>query len=135
MKLIYISGPLSPKTYEGHEVFPTILRNVRRAMIAWWNIVYISLDERGNPRAAPICPHLTFYLYQEQPPYMSNYIKNNYFWYTMDLAIIERCDAVYMLDGWENSKGATLEKNHAEKHGIPVFTNLEDLARYFRWIK
>lgn len=37
----------------------------------------------------------------------------------MDLAILKKCDCIYMLNGWQNSRGATLEKEFAEKHNIP----------------
>lgn len=31
----------------------------------------------------------------------------------IDLAMIRACDAIYMLDGWGNSKGATVEYHYA----------------------
>lgn len=37
----------------------------------------------------------------------------------MDLAILKKCNCIYMLNGWQNSRGATLEKEFAEKHNIP----------------
>lgn len=38
-----------------------------------------------------------------------------------DLDAIRRCDAIYMLDGWENSMGARAEKAVAEWMGLEVF--------------
>ena len=37
-----------------------------------------------------------------------------------DIQAILLCDKVYMLKGWDNSKGATLEKNIAEALGYEV---------------
>ena len=37
----------------------------------------------------------------------------------MDLAILKKCNCIYMLNGWQNSRGATLEKEFAERHNIP----------------
>lgn len=37
----------------------------------------------------------------------------------MDLAILKKCNCIYMLNGWQNSRGATIEKEFAEKHNIP----------------
>lgn len=35
-----------------------------------------------------------------------------------DLWLLSRCDKIYMLDGWENSRGARLEHTCAESFGI-----------------
>lgn len=35
----------------------------------------------------------------------------------MSLVMLDMCDSIYMLDGWENSKGARLEKAYAESAG------------------
>lgn len=40
-------------------------------------------------------------------------------------AMIDASDAIYMIDGWEESKGATLEKNYAEYQGKRVLTAYE----------
>ena len=39
----------------------------------------------------------------------------------VDLAMLSVCDAIYMLKGWEDSKGANIELNHALKEGKLVF--------------
>ena len=38
----------------------------------------------------------------------------------IDLAIMESCDAIYMLTGWEDSPGARREKGRAEWHDLEV---------------
>lgn len=48
-----------------------------------------------------------------------------------DLDILERCDAVIMVDGWEKSFGAKMERIIALRNGIPVFYDLSDLLRYY----
>lgn len=37
----------------------------------------------------------------------------------MDLAILKKCNCIYMLNGWQNSRGACIEKEYADRHGIP----------------
>ena len=37
-----------------------------------------------------------------------------------DIVLLLDCDAIYMLQGWEASKGATLEKNIAERMGKKI---------------
>lgn len=38
-----------------------------------------------------------------------------------DIKMLLECDAVYMLEGWEGSKGCKLELDVATSCGIPVF--------------
>ena len=38
----------------------------------------------------------------------------------VDLKMMERADGVALLDGWENSMGARIERQHAEYLNIPV---------------
>lgn len=39
-----------------------------------------------------------------------------------DIAELVKCDAIRLLHGWENSKGATLEHHIAERLGLQIFT-------------
>lgn len=36
-------------------------------------------------------------------------------------AQMDLCDSILMLEGWENSKGARLEREHAEQNGMFIF--------------
>ena len=43
-------------------------------------------------------------------------------WYAFDLVFLKKCDALLVLEleGWELSKGVSIEIGHALKNGIPV---------------
>lgn len=41
----------------------------------------------------------------------------------IDLQLLEKAEAMYQMDGWEESKGARLEKAWADCLGIPVYSN------------
>ena len=109
MKVVYIAGP-----YTGFSNLQTkqhIQRAENLAMQVW------QLAD-----CCAICPHL-----------------NTAFWDGLiswedflqgDLAIIERCDALLLVDGWRKSKGTRKEVDHAERHGIPVFHNIKSLEKW-----
>jgi hypothetical protein len=50
--------------------------------------------------------------------------------YEMSLAWMRHADCLFMLPGWESSKGAREERRIAEEQGIPVFDDLEILKRW-----
>ena len=42
-------------------------------------------------------------------------------WIAMDLNILKRCDAIYLINGWDKSRGAVIEAGYAYKHNIQMF--------------
>ena len=47
-----------------------------------------------------------------------------------DIQKLMTADAVFLLDGWENSKGAVIENEIAQKVGIPSFAKMDELFAY-----
>ena len=41
-----------------------------------------------------------------------------------DLAIIERCDAIFFCPGWQKGKGTLVEHDFASKNGIEILTEV-----------
>lgn len=98
MKLIYVSGP-----YSG-DIDANIEKAAKIAAELW---------DAGH---AVICPHLNtahFELRCKVATY-ETYIAG-------DLLMVEACDGMVMVPGWEKSKGAVLEMEHAKAEGIPVW--------------
>ncbi len=114
MILTYIAGPFSAPTREGVE------RNIDIAV--QWGIQVAKLG------AFPVVPHANTSHpdYETAQPYQ--------FWIAGTLALLCVCGACLMVPGWEKSSGATGEKAEAERRGIPVFTDIDALARWFRVI-
>lgn len=42
----------------------------------------------------------------------------------MGLSELMRCEAIYMLPGWEKSNGANLEYNYATTVGLKIYTHI-----------
>ncbi len=71
---------------------------------------------------AAICPHLN-------TAHWGGLLTHEQF-IAGDLEIIARCDAVYMLPGWEQSKGAKQENAFAVNRRIPTFNTMTTLLAW-----
>lgn len=45
----------------------------------------------------------------------------------VSLVLLDYCEVIYMLPGWEDSLGAQEERKFAEENGIRIVEDLEDL--------
>jgi len=96
--IIYVAGPYNAPTEMG------IMDNIRKACEARDDLVVAGW--------AVVCPHAnTANMDNENPD----------IYYRMDVKILARCDAIYMLHGWENSPGARMEHEMALEWGITVY--------------
>ena len=96
---VYVAGPLT----QGNS-----WRNVAKAMDATHALMDLGCDV--------FCPHLSVYLdIHKERPYNE--------WLDMDLRVIPRMDAIYLLPG--DSPGARKECELAASLGIPVYMTLE----------
>ncbi len=101
--IVYISGRYAGDT-------DTNLRLAREEAIRVWEAGYTAL-----------CPHLnTYHFEQDCKCTYDDYLAG-------DLVLLQKCDCVLMLQGWEQSNGARTEKEFAELNRIPVFYSLNQL--------
>ncbi len=100
MKVIYVAGKYTADTEWG----------------IWNNIEHAS----GAARKlwldgwAVICPHKNTAFFGGKDE------AHRDIWLAGDLELLRRCDAIYMLGGWENSEGAKAELKLAEKLGLEI---------------
>ena len=47
-------------------------------------------------------------------------VKPNY-WYEADIQMLARATAIFLVEGWQESKGAVAERAFCMQHGIPVY--------------
>lgn len=98
MKLAYISGQYRNKI--PNRVFDNCIK-ARSMALKYWKDGY-----------AVICPHLNTFLLDGELPDEA--------WLAGDLRIIEGCDVIVMLPGWEFSEGAKEEHEYAIKFGKEI---------------
>lgn len=72
-----------------------------------------------------VCPHSMTHGY-ERYKFLSDadFLRNG-------LELLRRCDAVILLDGWEQSQGTLAEIECADEHHIPVFKTVDALLKHF----
>ena len=98
MRVIYVAGPFRAPTHWG------IVQNVRRAeekALELWKTGYVV-----------ICPHLNMANFQG--------VCSDKIWLNGCLEIIRRVDAIYMMRGYENSKGSMDELALAKELGLEI---------------
>lgn len=108
-QIVYTAGAFRGTSHWDQE------QNIRRAE-------QVSLDvwRAGFPCLSPHCN--TRYFQGAAPDEV---------WLQGDLLMLERCDAVLLVPGWETSSGTLAEVAHAEKLGIPIFNSLAELTEAF----
>ena len=108
MRIVYIAGPFrAPNLWEQEQ-------NIRRA-----EGLALQVWRSG---AAALCPHTNTRFFQGAAP--------DEVWLEGDLAMLELCDAVLLVAGWEDSSGARVEVARAEANNVPVFQTLEELRAW-----
>ena len=90
---IYVSGPITgTKDY-----------------IARFSIASLRLESKGYSVVNPAMVNAMLPKDTTYDEYMA-----------MSFAMMDLCDGIYMLDGWENSKGAKMEFERAVKNGLNI---------------
>uniref|UniRef100_A0A6M3KBR3 DUF4406 domain-containing protein n=1 Tax=viral metagenome TaxID=1070528 RepID=A0A6M3KBR3_9ZZZZ len=100
MKVIYVAGPYRAETSYG------VYQNIRKA-----EAKAVELWQQGY---AVLCPHLNSQLFE----LMFN--NANEICLKGGLVILERCDAIYMMKGWESSVGSRAELKVAKKNRMEI---------------
>ena len=103
--IVYVCGPYS--NVDHIEVCNNISRARATAQCLWAS------------GYAVICPHMN-------SAHLDGVISYSKFAKAY-INIMLRCDAVFVIDGWESSFGSIEEIKAAKVAGIPIYYNLEDL--------
>lgn len=98
MKIAYVGGP-----YRADSIHATgcNIRAAEKVAVELWRMGW-----------AVLCPHLN-------SAFLDGAVSDERF-LAGGLAIMARCDALVLIEGWRNSKGATAEREYALALQIPV---------------
>lgn len=110
MKLIYVAGRFSGMDRACVE------RNIEAA-----TQVGLQVAAAG---AMPVIPHAN----TQHPEFET--LQPYEFWIAGTMALLERCDALITVPGWEASKGACGEVKRATELGMPRFGSVEELKQW-----
>lgn len=105
--LIYVSGPYTAPSSE------ELAQNIQRAKLTGLKVRAVGF--------VPIVPHLAI-LHDDPRVFTYDKAMNEC------LEILVRCDAILMMEGWQESRGARIEHDAAITEGIPVCYDVSDLC-------
>lgn len=108
MRVIYIAGAYRAKTTWERD------RNIHAARLRGAEVVSLG--------AMPLIPH-------SNTSHMDG-LAEDQFWLDGTLELLRRSDAVFTVEGWARSVGATGEVREARARGIPVFHELYELGSW-----
>lgn len=117
-EVVYIAGPFTAPTVEGMVTFCNAAIEVGKRVRAFGLVPMVPHISLCGGMALRLESQLIF----EAPPL------------TWEEAMVDcrellqRCDAVLMVEGWERSRGATEERELAKACGIPVFDTFAELV-------
>lgn len=114
MKIVYIAGPYTNPDPD------QVKRNVTLATKA-----ALDMAEKHIGFLSPIrnSAHFNSMLGVNDPGYE--------FWISMTLALLVGCDAIFFCPGWESSHGAKGEYEYAQKLGLPIFDDIDQLNAWY----
>ena len=110
---IYIIGPYCPKRCSLHDASRIAQKNVDNAIEIGNKFI-----EQGH---YIFIPHLSHYVHTHHS------CKKDYdgWWYEEDLTFLEHwATAVYLIDGWKNSKGSKMEVKRAKELKLRIMKML-----------
>jgi len=121
--LIYIAGAISPTDPNKHPLLEWG-ENFDRFLKA-----DIKLRKLGF---APYNPSLDYMLLM----YAAELDITPKFFYSVSLSVLSKCEAMFVLKGWNNSKGTQKEIWFCEKNGIKIFfeelNGYKEIEKYFK---
>jgi hypothetical protein len=110
MMSVYLSGPITGMPNGNYDAFLSAELRIRRPSATEHTYIFVR-----NPQKIP---------HKKQNPTYADYMRDGI------VAMLE-CDAVVMLPGWVNSRGACIERAVAHACGLKIYPSVEMLLEEF----
>ena len=107
--VVYVAGPY--RSEKGEYYVRQNIQNAEEAAVYIW--------QQG---AVALCPH-------KNTAGFGGVVEDSHF-LAGDLTLLSRCDAVFLLEGWEKSIGSRREREYAINTSVPVFYNFDELTHF-----
>ena len=120
---IYVAGPLSDVKGSKCPFFIRLLHSVEADKVAK------ELFLKGH---WPFCPHTQFRWWFEdvRPEFLSYELIVEH----LDIqGWLSVCDAIFLMPGWEESRGASTEAQWAKQNGLQIFHSLNEVPEVEGW--
>jgi len=117
-KLIYIAGPYTAETRQKVKI------NIARAEEVAKQILLLT-------DYIPIIPHKITSFFETDVAF-KNWDSNDWI-EKFCLPLLSRCSAIFLVEGWEKSKGAIIENKFATDNNIKVYNYMSDIIINKPW--
>lgn len=103
--ICYVAGPYTAPSRE------EVQANIDKAEAVGKKMMHLGF--------APIIPHKITSFWDEDPQFA--HIQHGDWMQKVCLPLLDKCDAIVMVHGWQESPGSVMEHQHASNRGIPIF--------------
>ena len=111
--LIYVAGPFRGATSWEMELN---IRSAEAAALEIWKL-----------GAVGVCPHAMTRYFQGELPDGT--------WLDGDLALLRRCNGAFFLPRWDESEGASMEREACRDFGVRIFDSMDQVGEFVRFYR
>lgn len=107
--ICYIAGPYSHPTQEGVQANIDAAEKVGKSVLRMGKV--------------PLIPHKITSFWDEDAQFA--YMSHSDWMHKVCIPLLDKCDAIVMVPGWQDSPGSVMEHQHASNRGIPIWYHEE----------
>ena len=114
-----------PLIYVAGQYFPSTKMHGEKAGIMHWQM-HTNIEKARAVGAECVCRGWYPLIPHTNTAWMSG-LQQHEWWYEATNEMLKVCDAIIMIEGWEESHGAQLEHDEAQRMGINVYYSVDEI--------